>query len=140
MKILFDTNILLDLLLMRKPYYDSVVQLVSLVETRIIEGWLCPNTVSMVHYLLSEALDEEQATGHLATLLNMYQVSGVNQETLNQANKGGYSDYNYALTYQSALQAGVDAILTRNQEQYSEKNLPILTPDKLLALLNSLEN
>ncbi|MEX0770924.1 MAG: PIN domain-containing protein [Balneolaceae bacterium] len=139
MKILFDTNILLDLLLMRKPYYESVAQLISFVETRMIEGWLCPNTVSTVHYLLNEALDKQQAAGHLKTILSMYRVPELNQAVFNQAALGEYSDYDYALTYQSALQADVDGILTRNREHYSDSSLPVCTPDKLLALMNSLE-
>lgn len=139
MKILFDTNILLDLLLMRKPYYESVVKLISFVENRMIEGWLCPNTVSTVHYLLTEALDEEQAAGHLKTILSMYRIPELNQAVLNKAALGKYSDYDYALTYQAALQANVDGILTRNQEHYTESSLPVCTPGKLLALLNSLE-
>jgi len=139
MKIIFDTDVLLDLLLMRKPHYQSVAKLVSLIEYKIIEGWLCPNTVSTVQYLLTEALDKKQAATHINSIMKLYHISDLNQKILNDARVSGSSDYEQALIYQTALQTEMDGILTRNKDPYSAGTLPVFNPQKLLALFNSLE-
>ena len=61
MKVLFDTNIVLDVLLKREPFYTSASQLMSKVEQQEIEGYLSATTITTVFYLLAKSLDKNAA-------------------------------------------------------------------------------
>ncbi len=54
MKILFDTNVILDLLLLRKPYHNAATYLISEVERGNIEGYVCPTTITTIAYLVTK--------------------------------------------------------------------------------------
>ena len=59
MKVLFDTNIILDVLLDREPFSEHASYLMSKVERSEINGFLCATTVTTIHYLLSRNLDKK---------------------------------------------------------------------------------
>lgn len=61
MKVLFDTNIILDVLLDRQPFSEPAVQLMSKVEASEIQGFLCANTITTIHYLISKTLGNQAA-------------------------------------------------------------------------------
>ena len=82
MKVLFDTNIILDVLLDRERFIELSASLVSLVETKVIEGYLCATTVTTIDYLVSKAYNRDQANIAIKKLLNIFQVAEVNKDVL----------------------------------------------------------
>ena len=79
MKVLFDTNIVLDVLLKREPFYTSASQLMSKVEQQEIEGYLSATTITTVFYLLAKSLDKNAAQHYLKLILQLFQIAAVNQ-------------------------------------------------------------
>ena len=72
MRVLFDTNVVLDLLLDREPFVREALYLFTRVERSELVGLLCATTVTTVHYLLSRALEKKEALGHVRTLLSLF--------------------------------------------------------------------
>ena len=77
MKVLFDTNIVLDVLLDRKPFSEHASYLMSKVERSEINGFLCATTVTTVHYLLSKHLDKEKAITSINSIMGLFEVAPV---------------------------------------------------------------
>lgn len=71
MKILLDTNIVLDVLMDRMPFSDSAVELFSKVEDGTIIGYLCGTTITTVYYLATKTLGASRAQEEIKKLLNL---------------------------------------------------------------------
>jgi len=65
MKILFDTNVILDVLLDREPFANEAALLMSMVEQAEITGFICATTVTTIHYLATKALGLQAASRHI---------------------------------------------------------------------------
>jgi predicted nucleic acid-binding protein len=139
MKVLFDTNVILDVFLQREPFFDDSSKVLGFAEQDKIEGWVCGTTVTTIHYLLAKALTRKKAEEHLRELLKIFHVSSVNRVVLENALTGTFKDYEDGVIYHSALHANLEAIFTRNQKDFKESNLPVYSPEEFLKAVDSLE-
>ena len=137
MKILFDTNVILDALLRRQPHDIPATQLLAAVECRQLTGLLAATTVTTIHYLATRAADRVQAQQHITRLLMLFSVAPVTQLVLADALLLSFRDYEDAVLHEAARQAGAEGIVTRNGDDFSTASLPIYTPDELLNVLKA---
>ena len=138
MKILFDTNVILDALLQRHPHNIAATQLLAAVECRQIDGFLAATTVTTIHYLATRAADRKQSHQMITRLLMLFSTAPITYRVLADALLLSFSDFEDAVLHEAARQAGVDGIVTRNGNDFTESTLPIYTPDELLILLNAM--
>lgn len=82
MRVLFDTNVVLDHLLARKPFVDPAERLLSLVDAGEIEGVLCSTTVTTIHYLAGKAVGPSRPSGYIRELLEIFSIACVDREIL----------------------------------------------------------
>lgn len=125
MKVLFDTNIVLDLLLDRAPFADYAAILFSKVEHAEITGYLCATTITTVHYLLAKALNKKDALSHIRTLLALFEIAPVNRLVIEKAIESGFADFEDAVLYEAANHAGASYIVTRNVADYRKSDIPV---------------
>jgi predicted nucleic acid-binding protein len=137
LKILFDTNIILDVLLNRKPFEETAIRLFSAVENNIMQGYLCSTTITTLDYLLSKSIGRDNAKHAIVSLLDLFNITEVNYRTLKAAVDSDFSDFEDAVLYFSGYDAGVDGIVTRNTNDFTAAQLPIYKPDDLWALIKS---
>ena len=135
MKVLFDTNVVLDALLERKPFADVALRLFAKVERGEITGYLGATTITTIYYLAAKALSSSDATTHLRNLLLLFEVAPVNRLVIQQALNAGFSDFEDAVLSLAAVQIGADAIVTRNGRDFKKSTLPVYVPEELLAAL-----
>ena len=136
MKVLFDTNIILDVLLIRNPFFALSANLLDAVESKDIDGFLCATTLTTIDYLVTKFQNKYVAKLAISKLLSLYSIEEVNQSVLNFANTSNFSDFEDAVLYFSALNVGVDSIVTRNNNDFTSANLPVYTPNQLWDLIN----
>ena len=136
MKVLFDTNIILDVLLVRDPFFALSANLLDAVESKDIDGFLCATTLTTIDYLVTKFQNKYVAKLAISKLLSLYSIAEVNQSVLNFANTSNFSDFEDAVLYFSALNVGVDSIVTRNNNDFTSANLPVYTPNQLWDLIN----
>ena len=137
MKVLFDTNVVLDHLLAREPYVDTAEQLLSLVDAGGIDGVICSTTATTIHYLASKAVGAAAAMDYLRKLLAIFDVACVDREVLQGALDLGFSDFEDAVLHEAACKIGVTAIVTRNGKDFVRSTLPVFDPAELLAAVNA---
>jgi predicted nucleic acid-binding protein len=135
MKVLFDTNVILDLLLAREPFANAATQLVAKVEQADIEGCLCATTVTTIHYIATKKLGAKQAALAIERLLHLFEIAIVSRSILLSATTLPFRDYKDAVLHEAARVAGADIIVTRNLADFTPSQLPVYDPPKLLALL-----
>lgn len=139
MKVLFDTNVPLDVFLEREPFFEASAQAIGLAETGKIEGWICGTTVTTIFYLLAKQLSSQKATRHVREILKIFNVSIINRVVLEDALESNFTDYEDGVLYQSAIHANLEALITRNQKDFDESEIPVYSPTVFLEALNTLE-
>jgi predicted nucleic acid-binding protein len=133
MKVLFDTNVVLDVLLARAPHVDVAVQLFNLVDRGRLHGVLCATTITTIHYLATKAVGRAQAKRHLQELMAMFEIAPVDQAVLSQAIDLNLPDFEDAVLHESARAFGVAGIVTRNTKDFKGATLPVFSPKELLS-------
>lgn len=134
MNILFDTNVLLDVFLQREPFYTESSSLLGRAERGDIEGWICGTTVTTIHYLLNKAMTRDNADHHTKNVLKIFNVTNINRGVLENALDSDFKDFEDAVLYQSAVQSGLNGILTRNEKDFRMGDLPIYSPGEFLNM------
>jgi predicted nucleic acid-binding protein len=136
---LFDTNVVLDLLLDRQPWSQTAAQLFAQVETGKLEGFLCATTVTTIYYLASKAVGAKQARKETRKLLALCSVAPVNRPVLEAAMELGFTDFEDAVIHEAAGQVAAEAIVTRNPADFKKATLTVLTPDECSKILEQRE-
>jgi len=136
-KVLLDTNVVLDHLLAREPYVDAAEQVMSLVDGGRLEGLICSTTVTTIHYLASKAVGASSAAEHVRKLLMMFDVAGVDRDVLRNALDSGFADFEDAVLHEAARRSGAAAIVTRDAKDFAVSELPVFSPVELLAALRA---
>lgn len=137
MRVLFDTNVVLDHLLERAPFVDAAEQLISLVDAGEVQGVICSTTATTIHYLAARAVGAPAATEYLRQLLAIFDVACVDRDVLRDALDAGFTDFEDAVVHEAARHAGAVAIVTRNASDFSRASLPVFTPVELLAAVKA---
>jgi len=135
MRVLFDTNVILDLLLDREPFVDTASTLVALVESGTIVGFLGATTFTTIHYLATKAVGRVKSQRHVETLLDLFGVAPIDESVLRSALNSGIEDYEDAVLHAAALSVRVDGIVTRNVRDFKRATARIYSPEELLALI-----
>lgn len=136
MKIVFDTNIVLDILLNREPFVELSANIVSSVENKNIEGYLCATTITTLDYLISKQTNRNVARIEIQKLLNIFEISEVNAKVLDMSLNSGFRDFEDAVQYYSGECCGVNGLVTRNTKDYKQAKLPVYTPDELWGIIS----
>lgn len=135
MKVLFDTNIILDLMLDRVPFAEVSEHLVSSAESGTLTGCLGATTVTTIHYLAAKVLGSQRSLDEIRKLLVIFEIASVNRSVLEKALDLGFSDFEDAVLYEAARQAGAEAIVTRNQDDFANSEIPVYSPEELAQAL-----
>lgn len=135
MRVLFDTNVVLDVLLAHEPHVGVAARLLSLVDEGRIGGVLSATTVTTIHYIAAKSVGSESAARHLRELLAIFDVAAVDRQVLLDALGLDFADYEDAVLHEAARAASATAIVTRNVADFATAAIPVFTPPDLLAAL-----
>lgn len=133
MKRLFiDTNIVIDLLDKREPFYKSAVQLFTLAYHHKLTLYVSPITYATASYLLRKH-GKEGSRILLQNLRQLVRITTADERVVDDALASSFDDYEDALQYYSALTRKVDAIITRNIKDFQYSQIAVLTADEFLG-------
>ena len=134
MKVFLDTNIVIDLLDKREPFYIDSVELFTLAYKKEITLFVSPMTYATASYLLRKH-GKEGMRKLLGNFRQLSQITTADEKVVDAALASSFEDYEDALQYYSALTRNVDVIVTRNKKDFTSANIPILLPKELLEQL-----
>ncbi len=137
MIVLFDTDVVLDLLLDREPFSGVAAELFSRVEKGDVTGYVCATTVTTVHYLAAKAVGGARAKRYVRELLSLVEVAPVNRAVLEGALHGRYRDFEDGVVAEAAHHVGASAIITRNLRDFRISAVPAYSPSEVLKMLRA---
>lgn len=133
-KVLIDTNIVIDLLAKRKDFYDEAAELFSLSDKKELKLTISSLTFANTNYVLAKQKSPKQAKKILRKFKVLVEIMNLDDKIIELAlSDDEFSDFEDGLQYYSALENGVDLILTRNKKDFKNSKIPVLTAKEYLA-------
>lgn len=137
MKILLDTNIVLDLLMDRQPHADAAAELFARIENGNVTGCLCATTITTLFYLTAKAVGATRAREEIGKLLSLFELAPVNRPVLESALELDFGDFEDAVIHEAACLVGADAIVTRNKKDFATSRIPVYSSEEMVRILSS---
>ncbi|MCU0552510.1 MAG: PIN domain-containing protein [Leptolyngbya sp. Prado105] len=132
MRILFDTNILLDAILRREPFTADAAFLIRAVGADQIKGFVSATTLTDIYYVVRrQTKSVEMAMNAVTDILDIMEVCTVDRHVLEQAILSNQSDFEDAVQIACAIAFGLDAIVTRDVAGFTDSAIQVLSPDVL---------
>lgn len=131
-KVFADTNVMVDLLAHRVPFYEAAMRLFSLADRGECTIVVSALSFSTTAYLLERKLNYEDLSLVLRQFASIVEIASVDERTVRKS-LSAFRDIEDAMQHYAALQTGCDAIVTRNVKDFTQADIPVYTPDEFLA-------
>lgn len=134
-KILIDTNVLLDYLLEREPFFEDAKKVVSSCTEENTKGCIAAHSISNMFFILRKDYTAKESREILSNLCTIFDVEGIDKAKLlsGLANEG-FSDFEDCLQMECAKSYGAEYIVTRNVSDYSVSDIKAILPSEYLGL------
>ena len=136
MKVLIDTNIMIDVLTNRDGRSGFSATVIDLCAKQVIDGYVALHSISNMYYILRKQYSDAERRTILKRYNEILKVAEVGNDVVDTAiNNTAISDYEDALQYACAETVGADYIVTRNIKDYEKAEIRAISPEELLKLL-----
>jgi len=133
MKVLLDTNIVLDLLLEREPFCNEAKDIFTMIESNKISGFLCATSITTIYYLINKSVEKLKADEIIEQLLQLFNIADVNKNILIKSLKNNGKDFEDSVIYTSAEYFNIDVIITRDKKGFKQSNIKVMKPNDFLG-------
>ena len=136
MRILLDTNVLLDYILLREPFTHDAQKIIELCQKEILHGVIAAQSVADMFYILRKDIPIEERRKILLCLCDILHVESIDKTKLVRALMNqDFSDFEDCLQSECAEAFKADYIITRNVRDYVGNKIPCLTPKDFCSML-----
>ena len=130
MRALIDTNVLMDYLTKREPYFETARKLVSACMEKKIDGYIAAHSILNLFFILRHDYTAAQRRVMLMDLCLMFRVVSVdNSKLLAALLDDSFSDVEDCVQYQCADDCHAEYIVTRNPKDFAASEIPAIMPD-----------
>ena len=133
MKILIDTNIILDLLCNRVAFSESASKVFKFCEVNQVEGFISALSVPNIVYIMRKELDEKRIGEIIQMLSSICTIADLKGSDMQKAAALPINDFEDALQSVCAARIHADFIVTRNLKDFRNSEVIAITPDDLLT-------
>ena len=133
--ILVDTNVLLDVLGKREPFYASATAVWSAVEAGEIVGAVSAISFNNTYYIIRKYGGESSARTAITAIRDIFTVVPLDAQIINQSIDSALADFEDAIQLHSAVRAGARYLVTRDPRHFPTDVLSVVSPDEYLAVL-----
>jgi predicted nucleic acid-binding protein len=131
-KVLFDTNIILDIALKRESFFEDAQKLFILIDKERITGNITATAITDIYYIAKKEKGHNEAINFIKNLIEVIDVIGINKETILKALASKMKDFEDAIQSSAAEIHQIDLILTRNKNDFTDTTIKVLTPKEFL--------
>jgi predicted nucleic acid-binding protein len=133
-KLLIDTNIVIDLLAKREPFYKSAARLFSLADKQKLELSISSLTFANTNYVISRLKPIQETRQILRRFRVLIKVLQLEDKIIDLAlNDNNFKDFEDGLQYYTAIENEQDIIITRDLPDFKESKIPVMTADEYLV-------
>lgn len=135
MNIVFDTNIIIDVVAKREPFVANSAAVMKMAEQKVFAAAMTANTVTDVYYILQKYLaDRDTIAKALLNIMDILDVLDITRQRCLDAFKLPITDYEDALLAECARQWGAEYIITRNTRDFADSPIKAIAPDEFLRM------
>ena len=132
-RIFLDTNVILDLLGERVPFYNSIAKVATLADQKKLAIIVSPLSFTTIDYVLNKYESSKSVLNKLRKFKIICEVCEVNEETIDKALNSNFKDFEDAVQYFTAIQSNCSIIITRNGKDFKNSTIPIMTAEEYLS-------
>ena len=132
MKVLIDTNVILDVLCNRADFVEDAKKIFKLCEINKVDGYISALSVPNIVYIMRKELDSEKTADILEKLSLIFKIADLKGSDIIKAAKAGFNDYEDALQSMCALRIKADYIITRNIKDLAKSKVTAIKPSEFL--------
>lgn len=141
MKLLIDTNVVLDVLLRREPFSKTAAEVLNLTQRDDVREYVSASAITDIYYIANKQMKDRDAVRDLLKrLLMVVSVAAVSEREIQNALNLAWGDFEDSVQYSVALLNEMDGIVTRNPSDYQETNMRIWLPEQALELFANEES
>jgi predicted nucleic acid-binding protein len=131
-KVLFDTNIILDIALKRESFFEDPQRLFNLIDQGKITGNITASTITDIFYIAKKERGHNDAIDFIKNLIEVVEVIGIDKEIIVKALISERKDFEDAVQASAAELNEMELIITRNKNDFKNTSLKVLTPKEFL--------
>lgn len=133
MKALFDTNVVLDILLKREDFFKNSFASVIVADYNKYQSYVTSNTITDIYYISCKLIGKEKARELIEQLFGLFKIVEINElDCLCAYEIPKSEDYEDAVAYASAKRNKIDCIITRDSKHYKNNNISIFSPESFI--------
>jgi len=138
MTVLFDTNVILDVLLKREPFMWKSSNVLLLSEKEIIDGYVTASSITDIFYITNKTYnDKQKSMGLLKEVLKTIRIAAVSGEEIYRAIDLDWNDFEDAVQYTAGEQIHANYIITRDTGGYINSSITVINPSDFLEFIEN---
>ena len=134
-KILIDTNVLIDYLLEREPFFEDAKEIILSCAEGNIKGCIAAHSIPNMFFILRKDYNSKERREILSNLCSLFDVEGIDKDKLLAGlSNEDFSDFEDCLQMECAKSYGADYIVTRNVSDYATSEVKAIEPKDYLKI------
>ena len=134
MRLLFDTNIILDIALKREPFYKNSALVFKSIDNKTVFGFITATTVTDIYYIAKKDRGHSVAIDFISNLIQLVDLIGIDKEIIIEALANELIDFEDSIQSAASGFNQIDLIITRNTKDYKGSTTKAIIPDEFLDL------
>lgn len=135
MRLLFNTNIILDIALMRTPHYNDSASVFRKADNKLVYGFVTATTITDIYYIAKKEKGHQIAIEFISNLLQFTDVIGIDREIIIDSLSSKFTDFEDAIQSIASSYNNIDYIITRNTKDFSDSVIKAISPSDFLNLI-----
>lgn len=136
MKLLIDTNVVLDVLLNRAPFCSVAAEVLNLSDSGNVREYISASAITDIYYIANRQMKDKAAVKNMIrTLLDVVSVAGVTEAEITKALESEWNDFEDSVQHAVAVVNGFDGVITRNPIDYKQAEIAVWTPEEIVKII-----
>lgn len=136
-RVYLDTNVILDLLGEREPFYNSISQIATLADQKKLQLIVSPISFATVNYFLSKFEGISIAKDKLRKFKVLCEISKIDETIMEKGLNSDFEDFEDSLQYFCAVDSECDVIISRNSKDFKNSLLPVMSAEEFIKSISS---
>lgn len=132
MILFIDSDVLLDAILLRIPYYDTAVKVLSLVDQKDYQLVTSAHSLLNINYITRKIAGKTAAIKSIHILQSKLSIANTTNSAIASALQSDFTDVEDAVQHAIAVEQNCQLIITRNIKDYKKSTLPVMTAAQYL--------
>ena len=136
-RLFLDTNVVIDLLGERKPYYSSIARIATLADKKKVKLIISALSYPIIFFILSKYESHEIVKEKLRKFKIISIIADLTDQVIDKGLASKFTDFEDALQYHCAINQECNILITRNEKDFKTASIPVMTPKEYLASLKT---